>query len=150
MVRQLNKTGILATAMTVLLLSLGYKTLYAQQVATHILDDVLIERTDYNAIIKVLFKQPFRYISHNPTSTGNTINIKLNIINPQLSQIDQPVNNESISLIDNKGTGLNEVVYEKNGRNSEFVIFYFDKTNSFEVIQGSDPRSLTIVIFGLE
>jgi hypothetical protein len=76
--------------------------------------------------------------------------VRIDIIDQQLTMEDRPVDNESIPLSNDKGTGLNEVVYEKNGRNSKYVIFYFDRTVSFEVIPGSDQRSLSIVIYGLD
>ena len=122
----------------------------AQQVATDILDDVSIERADYNAVIKVTFKRPFRYISHSPTKSGNSINIKIDILDNNLTLNDQLIDNESIVVKNNKGTGLTEVDYERNGRNSKYLIFYFDKNVSFEVIQGSDQRSLSVVIYGLD
>lgn len=138
------------TAASIALSGLLLKPSSAQQVATHILDDVAIERASYNAVIKVQFKQPFRYLSHSPANTGDTINVKIDIIDQQLSIEDQLVDNESIPLSDDKGTGLTEVVYEKNGRNSKYIIFYFDRNVSFEVIQGSDQRSLSIAVFGLD
>lgn len=122
----------------------------AQQVATQVLDDIVIARADYNAVIKVYFKQPIRYLSHSPVKAGDAINVRVAIIERPLSAEDQLVDNESIPLADDKGTGLTEVVYEKNGRNSNYVIFYFDNDVSFEVIQGSDHRSLSVVVYGLK
>ena len=125
-------------------------TANAQQVATDVLDEVAIKRTDYNAIIKVHFKQPIRYISHSPVKSGDTINVRVDTIARISSTQNQPIENESIRVSEHKDTGLDEVVYETTGRNSKYVIFYFNKNVSFEVIQGSDQRSLSIVIYGLD
>ena len=141
---------MLSTCVLSIFIALIYRPLDAQQVATDILDDVVIERSDYNAVIKVIFKQPFRYISHSPKASGDSINVKVNVVRSRLSLEDRLINNESIILKDDKGTGLNEVVYEEQGLNSNFVSFYFEKNVSFELVQGSDKRSLSIIIFGLE
>jgi hypothetical protein len=141
---------ILSLAGVAIATALFFRPLAAQQVATDILDDVVVDRVDYNAIIKVVFKRPFRYISHSPTRTGNTINVRIDILDSNRSTADQLIDNESIPVSDDKGTGLSEVVYEKNGRNSKYILFYFNHDVSFEVLQGTDQRSLSIIIYGLE
>lgn len=146
-VRSYYPLAIVALAMLMLVL---YKPLSAQQVATDILDDVVIERSDFNAVIKVLFKQPFGYISHSPTKSGNTINVRVRIIESDINSSSQIIDNESIVVKDGKGTGLTEVIYEKNGPSSQYINFYFNKDVSFEVIQGSDKRSLSIIVHGME
>jgi hypothetical protein len=150
MVKKLNMKLLWPLMLSGVIVTLVSISSNAQQVATQVLDDIVISRSDYNAIIKVHFKQPFLYMSHSPVKTGDAINVRVAIIERPLSTEDQLVDNESIPLADDKGTGLTEVVYEKNGRNSNYVIFYFENDVSFEVIQGSDHRSLSVVIYGLK
>lgn len=150
MVKKLKSLYLLAMAVSVITLFVLYKPLNAQQIATQILDDVVIERADYNAVIKVLFKRPFRYISHSPAKTGNSINVRISILEGNLINDEQIIDSESIVIKDGKSTGLTEVIYDNSGRNSKYVILYFNKDVSFEVIQGSDQRNLSFIIYGLE
>lgn len=141
---------LVAMVVPAIILFVLYKPLNAQQIATQILDDVVIERADYNAVIKVLFKRPFRYISHSPAKTGNSVNVRIDLIEGSLINDEQIIDNESIVIKDSKNTGLTEVVYDNSGRNSKYIILYFSKDVSFEVIQGSDQRNLSFIIYGLE
>jgi hypothetical protein len=139
-------TMISVSAVMLLLL---YRPLGAQQVATDILDNVVIERMDYNAVIKVEFKQLFRYISHSPVKKGNAINVRISVPDIASAGSGQLVDSEAIQIQDDKDTGLIEVVYERQGFNSSYLIFYFNKDVSFEVIQGSDQRSISVIVYGL-
>lgn len=139
-------TMISVSAVVLLLL---YRPLSAQQVATDILDNVVIDRMDYNAVIKVEFKQLFRYISHSPVKKGNTINVRISVPDVASAGTGQLVDSESIQVTNDKDTGLSEVVYERQGRNASYLVFYFNKDVSFEVIQGSDQRSLSVIVYGL-
>lgn len=150
MVSKIRSCYSLAFIAIVMILLVLYKPLNAQQVATNILDDVVVERSDFNAVIKVLFKQPFRYISHSPSKVGNTINVRVRVIESDINNSNQIIDNESLVIKDDKNTGLAEVVYEKNGPASQYIIFYFNKDVSFEVIQGSDQRNLSIIVYGME
>lgn len=118
----------------------------AQQVATEILDDVVIKQSDYNAVIKVLFKRPIVYLSHNPANSGSTINISVNLLG-SLSRNDS-IDTESIRV--NSDTGLTEVIFEQTGGSTASILFYFSKNVSFEVIQSSDQRGISIVVYGLD
>jgi len=146
----MKRKYLLSVTAILLAMTLLFRLSNAQQVATEILDDVVIDRIDYNAVIKVEFKRLFRYISHSPTSTGRTINVRIDIPDINLPSIGPLVDNESIPIKNDKNTGLREVVYERDGRNSSYLIFYFDKDVSFEVVQGSDQRSLSVIVYGLK
>jgi hypothetical protein len=130
------------------ILAIGFfsNSIRAQQVATEILDDVVIKQSDYNAVIKILFKRPVAYLSHNPANSGSTINVSVNLLG-SLSRNDT-IDTESIRVISD--TGLTEVVFEKLSGSSASILLYFSKNVSYEVIQSSDQRGLSIVIYGLD
>jgi len=118
----------------------------AQQAAIEVLDDVVITQSDYNAVIKVLFKRPIAYISHTPENKGNTINIAINLPGILTRSGISTLRSEAIHV--NSDTGLSEVVFENAGNASNSILFYFTKDVAYDVIQGNDQRSLSIVIYG--
>lgn len=148
MVKKINSQAITSLLIIIIPLILLTRPVFAQQVATYVLDEVTIDQTDYNAVVKVFFKQPVRYISHSPANNGKTINVQISLLRPFNPRISESLENESITP--KSSIGLDEVVFEKNGINASFLLFYFDKSVSYKVIQGSDQRSLSVVIFGLE
>ena len=118
----------------------------AQQAAIEVLDDVVITKTDYNAVIKVLFKRPIAYLSHSPESKGNTINIVITLPGTLTRSGISTLRSESIRV--NSDTGLTDVVFENVSNTSNSILLYFTKDVSYDVIQGNDQRSLSIVIYG--
>jgi len=118
----------------------------AQQTAIEVLDDVVITKADYNAVIKVLFKRPIAYLSHSPENKGNTINIVVTLPGTLTRNGISTLRSESIRV--NSDTGLTDVVFENISNTSNSILLYFTKDVSYDVIQGNDHRSLSIVIYG--
>ncbi len=137
------KALILATSF---IATIGYiAALYAQQIAVEILDEVTVTQNNFNSVVKIKFKQPVRYISHNPSNRAQTLNINIELLGT-LNSFNSSPQNESLSL--DPDTGITEVSFETLSRNSNYIIVYFNKEVSFEIIQGSDHRSLSIVMYG--
>ena len=120
--------------------------LQAQPVAQDLLDDVLISKSDYTGIIKIMFHMPVRYISHYPKQTGNEIRIKVGVLNI-LKDSRNENKRESLAPHSSDNLGLEEVSYEKSDRDQYFTL-YFDKEISFEIIQDANYRSLSLIIHG--
>lgn len=120
---------------------------YAQAIAENVLDDVLISKSDYTGIVKIKFKIPVRYISHIPKKETSEIRIKVDF----LSKVSNTITNEEFGLRESivpqykQSFGLEEVLYETVGRDN-YVILYFKKDVSFEIIQDSSYRSLSIIL----
>jgi len=123
-------------------------TVIAQQVAVDVLDDVVITKADYNTVIKILFKRPVAYLSHSPQSEGKTINIAINLPGTRTTNSISTIRSESIRV--NSDTGLTDVAFENISNTSNSILLYFTKNVSYDVIQGNDHRSLSIVIYGQE
>jgi len=134
--------------------------LQAQPVAQRVLDRIVIEKSDFTGVIKVLFRLPVRYISHTKNKSGTEIVMTVKVIQNSLSRgrpsfgnnsfqndINSAKNNirESVVPETKENFGLQEVVYETSV-GGEYVSFYFDKGVSFEVIQDSSFRSVNVLI----
>lgn len=120
----------------------------AQQIATEVLDEVVIQQSSFNAVVKVLFKQPLRYLSHSPANNGKTLIVRVSLVGSVTRSGSPALESESIKV--NSDTGLNEIVFEPSHSVNSTILFYFDDSVAYEVIQGSDQRSLSIVIYGLD
>lgn len=141
------KHNLLRHSFLLFMLLLPTQTILAQQIATEVLDDVVIERSSFNAIIKVLFKQPLRYLSHSPAHKGKTLIIRVNLVSSVTRFGSSTLENESIKV--NSDTGLNEIVFEPSDSVNSTILLYFDDNIAYDVVPGGDQRSLSIVIYGL-
>lgn len=125
--------------------------LFAQAIAENVLDDVLISKSNFTGIVKVVFKIPVRYISHSPKKTAEEIRIKVGL----LSKISRSMTNEEFGFRESivpqykKSFGLQEVLYETVGRDN-YVTLFFNEKVSFEIIQDSSYRSLSIILHGVK
>jgi len=122
----------------------------AQSVAQNVLDEIVISSSGYTGIVKVIFRIPVRYISHDPLEVGNEVRIKIDFINANLNrraaaQVVESALRESLVPKYKDSFGLEEVSYER-VLNDNYVTLYFNKNVSFEIIQDSDYRSLSIII----
>lgn len=128
-------------------LFLPSQIILAQPIATEVLDEVEIQRSNFNAVVKVLFKQPLRYLSHSPAHKGKTLIIRVNLVSSGTRSGDYAFESESIKV--NSDIGLNEVVFEPSHTANSTILFYFDDSTAYDVIPSSEQRSLSIVIYGL-
>jgi len=134
--------------------------LQAQPVAQRVLDRIIIEKSDFSGVIKVLFRLPVRYVSHTKNKSGTEIVMTVKVIQNSLTRgrpsfgnngfqndINSARNNvrESVIPETKDNFGLQEVIYETS-IGGEYVSFYFDKSVSFEVIQDSSFRSINVII----
>jgi len=137
--------------MAVLLLFSAFDA-HAQAIAQDVLDEVTIKRNGYTGIIKVKFRIPLRYISHNPEQTGNEVRIKVDFLNPNARNAVKSGEanlRESIVPRYKYSFGLEEVSYETVLRDN-YITLYFEKEVSFEIIQDPDYRSISIIVHDLK
>jgi len=123
----------------------------AQNIAQNVLDEVVISSSGYTGIIKIIFRIPVRYISHDPLEVGNEIRIKIDFLNGSLNrnigrtQAVESALRESLVPKYKDSFGLEEVTYERL-LNDNYVTLFFSKNVSFEIIKDSDFRSLSVII----
>jgi len=124
---------------------------FAQAIAENVLDDIVISKSDFTGIVKVKFKIPVRYVSHSPKNSTKEIRIKVDL----LSKINQSMTNDEFGFRESlvpqykHSFGLQEVMYETVGRDN-YVTLLFDNDVSFEIIQDSSYRSLSILLHGVK
>lgn len=134
-----------------IVLMISSVNLFAQAIAENVLDDVIISKSDYTGIVKIKFKIPVRYISHSPKKSGNELRIKVDL----LGKVNSSMTNEEFGFRESivpqykQSFGLEEVLYETVGRDNFLTLFFKDEV-SFEIIQDSSYRSLSIILHGVK
>ena len=89
--------------------------LHAQAVAQNVLDELVISKSGFTGIIKIIFRVPMRYITHNPSQVGKEIRIKMDFLNANIQRNvtrnttnhDTNSNNRFGSGSDSSGFGVN-------------------------------------------
>jgi len=114
--------------------------------AEDIFEDIVISNTAYTGIIKINFRVPIRYISHSPKQVGDEILIHVDVLNKH--SLDKNYRGSVVPYYE-KNYGLEEVTYENTDGN-DYLTFYFNKKISFEILPGSDYRSLSILIHDIK
>lgn len=132
-------------------LVLSTANLFAQAIAENVLDDVVISKSDFTGIVKIKYRVPVRYVSHSPKKATNEIRIKVDLLakGNSASSNEEFAIRESIVPQYKQNFGLEEVLFESMGRDN-FVTLYFANEVSFEIIQDSSYRSLSIILHGVK
>ncbi len=139
-------------------------SLNAQSVAQDVLDDIVISKSGFTGIVKIKFRVPLRYISHNPKKIGNEIRIRVGLVinnvrrntgannanpNPGFNAgvEDEFRTNLRESLVPRQkySLGLEEVSYET-VLSENYLTLYFEDNVSFEIIQDASYRSISIIL----
>ncbi|HED36129.1 MAG TPA: hypothetical protein ENJ08_18190 [Gammaproteobacteria bacterium] len=141
-------------------------SLNAQSVAQDVLDDIVISKSGFTGIVKIKFRIPLRYISHNPKKIGNEIRIRVGLVGNTVRRNAGGANNpnpanpgfntgaedefrpnlrESLVPRQKYSLGLEEVSYET-VLNENYLTLYFEDNVSFEIIQDASYRSISIIL----
>ena len=125
-------------------------TLNAQPVNETLMEDVVITQGDGAAEVNVTFRCGMRYLSHFPHYTGDELRIRVKpalgcpadeSVNTGRGRLSAPLGNEAYLL---------ETVYEGEFAGEHNVTLRFDQQVIFEVVQGSDFRSLNVIVYPVE
>ncbi len=143
------KTAIILVACSVVLLGLALFTsdLQAQRVRDRILGDVTVMEEEYYAVVQVGFNFPIRYTRHFPEDSGEELRIRLEPI--AISRDDREAlfkREATLHPPSEDVTSILEIIYEGDIIGGFYLTIRFDKPTEFLVAQGSDFRSLIIVV----
>jgi len=114
-----------------------------------IIDSALIDIVDGHVILEVELSFAFRYQSHFPQETGDELRIRITPVRVPTSDLDAVFRREGLVPPDADIAVIDEVIYEGDTGGGPYLTVRFTRPVRYEVIQGSDYRSLSIVIQGL-
>ncbi len=110
-----------------------------------VLEEVEVLENDGHFIIDVHFAFPLRYRSHFPAERGEELRIRLLPVRIPPSDINAAFEREGVVPRGAEAAAIDQVAYEGDSEGGPYLIVSFTKMVSYEVIPGSDYRSMTIV-----
>jgi hypothetical protein len=111
-----------------------------------IIDSALIKVDAEHVLIDVRLTYPFRYLSHFPPETGAELRIRIVPIRVPRSDLDAVFRNEGLVPPDAEVAAVDQVLYEGDTPNGPYLTIRFTRPVRYQVIPGSDYRSVNIVI----
>ncbi|MGI9304749.1 MAG: hypothetical protein ACR2RB_18895 [Gammaproteobacteria bacterium] len=123
-----------------------YFSIQAQAVRDRILQDVTVN-TEWNYVsVNISFTCPIRYVNYFPHRASTELRIKMELLRVCTVNGDAAARRESVRPRNRKAANLIEVVYEGDIAGGPYLTLLFEHAVSFDVLQGSDFRSMTVTL----
>lgn len=139
--------GILVTTISLLVATLSHT---AAPVRDKVLDEVSVVRSDGTLYVEVLFSFPLRYRSHFPEQRAQELRVRLQPVRVPASDLDAVPRRESVIPQYADVVSLEEVIYEGDIEGGPYLTVRFTRPVRYQVIPGSDYRSMRIVVQSVE
>ncbi len=142
----ISKDALIALLLITMFVALLAPGLKSQPVRDRILGDVEITDDGECVDIQVAFNFPVQYVKHFPFETGGEVRTQLLPI--LISPIDKKAlfKRESVRPPVDNLAGLSDIIYEGDMEGGPFLALMFQTPVAFKVKQGSDYRSLTVIV----
>jgi SPOR domain len=137
---------VIAFIAVILCFCLQLETASAQPVAGRILDGVSIKEDSGKIAVSINFNFPVRYLSHFPDEAGRELRIQLQPISVSSDDLDALSKRESFTPTKDNPANITEIIYEGDSYSNLFMTVYFNSQTNFSVKQGSDYRSLLVLV----
>jgi len=134
----------LATAALALIVS-GW-AIFASPARNKIIESALVQVVDGHAVLEVELSFPFRYQSHFPLETGDELRIRITPARVPASDLNSVFKHEGLVPPNAESAAIDEVVYEGDAAGGPYLTVRFTQPVRYQVIQGNDYRSLSIII----
>jgi len=122
----------------------------APPVRDKVLEEVEVLKNDGQSVIEVQFSFPLRYRSHFPQQSGEELRIRLFPVRIPSSDLNAAFKREGVVPRHAEDLALDEVIYEGDSEGGPYLILNFSRPVSYEVIPGSDYRSMSVVVRSLD
>ena len=122
----------------------------APPVRDKVLDEVQVVEKNGQPVVEVRFSFPLRYRSHFPQQSGQELRIRLLPVRIPPSDLNAAFRREGVVPRHAEDAAVDEVIYEGDSEGGPYLILNFTKAVSYEVIPGSDYRSISIAVRSIE
>jgi hypothetical protein len=122
----------------------------AAPVRDKVLEEVQVRKKHGQSVIEVQFSFPLRYRSHFPQHSGEELHIRLSPVRIPSSDLNAAFQREGVVPRHAEDVALDEVIYEGDSEGGPYLILTFTQAVSYEVIPGSDYRSMSIMMRSLD
>jgi len=117
-----------------------------QPARDRIIESALINVDDGYVLLEVRLTYPFRYLSHFPQETGSELRIRIVPVRVPSSDVGAVFRNEGLVPPDADIAAVDQVLYEGDNPDGPYLTIRFTRPVRYQVIPGSDYRSMNIVI----
>jgi hypothetical protein len=131
--------------LVVVALAAGW-ALSGQPARDKIIDSALINVDAGHVLLDVRLTFPFRYLSHFPQETGSELRIRIVPVRVPSSDLDAVFQNEGLVPPDAEIAAIDQVLYEGDNPDGPYLTIRFNRPVRYQVIPGSDYRSVNIII----
>lgn len=114
------------------------------------LSDVQVAEAGPLSVIEVSSTVLVRYVQHYPENSGDELRIQLELIGVTGDQVKWEFRRQIVSGQPKNAARLTEVVYEGDVDNGPYLTLFFRRPVGFQVQQGSDFRSIVVVVHPLQ
>jgi len=135
-----------AILLAALVLFIAAENHSAPPVRDKVLEEVEVLKNNGQSVIEVQFSFPLRYRSHFPQQSGEELRIRLFPVRIPSSDLNAAFQREGVVPRDAEDVAIDEVIYEGDSEGGPYLILNFTRPVSYEVIPGSDFRSMSIVV----
>ena len=132
-------------ALVIFALAAGW-VLSGQPARDRIIESALINVDDGHVLLKVRLTFPFRYLSHFPQETGSELRIRIVPVRVPSSDVGAVFKNEGLVPPDADIAAVDQVLYEGDAPDGPSLTIRFTRPVRYQVIPGSDYRSMNIII----
>lgn len=139
-----------AMVITALVLFIASENHSAPPVRDKVLEEVQIIENDGQPVVEVQFSFPLRYRSHFPQQSGEQLRISLSPVRIPSSDLNAAFKREGVVPRHAEDVAIDEVIYEGDSEGGPYLILNFTRPVNYEVIPGSDYRSMSIVVRSLD
>jgi hypothetical protein len=115
-----------------------------------VLDEVEIVESEGNVFVEVLFSFPLRYRSHFPQENGDELRIQLQPVRVPVSDVNAVPRREAVVPRYADVASVDEVIYEGDITGGPYLTVRFTRPVSYQVVPGSDYRSVRVIIRSFE
>lgn len=122
----------------------------AEPARDKIIDSALLRVEGGNTLLEVQLTFPFRYLSHFPQETGEELRIRIQPVRVPSSDLNAAFLREGTVPPDADIAAIDEVIYEGDSTNGPWLTIRFTQPVRYQVIPGSDYRSVSVVILELK
>lgn len=122
----------------------------APPVRNKVLEEVLVIEKNGQPVIEVQFSFPLRYLSHFPQKRGGELHIRLRPVRIPASDLDAAFKREGVVPEYAEAAAVGDVIYEGDAEGGPYLTVIFTRPVTYEVIPGSDYRSMRIIILPLD
>jgi hypothetical protein len=135
--------GTLFTVFSLLVATWSYT---APPVRDKVLQEVDLVQRDGELVVEVLFSFPMRYRSHFPADYGEELRIRMLPVRVPSSDLDAVPRRESVIPEYAGAASVDEVIYEGDIEGGPYLTIRFTQPVSYQVIPGSDYRSMRVIV----